>query len=65
MRRQVEHDERVRALGAFIEAYEEQHGVITDAEIASAKRRAHERAVIVRGRPARRKTRGVKARRSA
>jgi hypothetical protein len=49
MRRQVEHDLRMRALGDFVAAYESKHGVITDAEIAAATRRARARAVVVRG----------------
>ena len=48
MRRQAEHDLRMRALGDFVAAYESKHGNITDAEIAVATRRARARAVVVR-----------------
>jgi Arc/MetJ-type ribon-helix-helix transcriptional regulator len=55
MQLQLEHDQRMRALGDFVAAYESKHGVITEAEIASAKRRARARAVVVRApRPKRR-----------
>ena len=57
MRLQVEHDLRMRALGDFVTAYESKHGVITEAEIAAAARRARARAVVVRGpRPKRRQS---------
>ena len=45
------HDERMRALDAFIDAYEAEHGAITDDEIEAARRSARARAVVVRGRP--------------
>ena len=51
MRRQAEHDERMRALDEFLRAHEAAHGEITGAEIEAASRRARERAVVVRGRP--------------
>ena len=49
MRRQAEHDRRMRALDTFLAAYEAEHGVITNEEIDAAARRARTRAVIVRG----------------
>lgn len=49
LRRHVEHERRIAALGAFIEHYEAEHGVITDDETAAAARRAREKAVVVRG----------------
>lgn len=52
LRRQVDHDRRLRALDAFLETYEAEHGEITDAEIAQATRSARVRAIIVRGEPA-------------
>lgn len=52
LRRQADHDRRLRALDAFLAAYEAEHGEITDAEIAEATRRARARAVVVRGEPA-------------
>jgi hypothetical protein len=57
MQLQVEHDVRMRALGDFVAAYESKHGPITEAEMATARRRARARAVIVRGpRPKRRRS---------
>ena len=53
MRRQVEHDERMRALDAFLAEYEAKNGVITDEEIVLASRRARAEAVVVRGRATR------------
>lgn len=50
MRRQVEHEHRLRALANFVAGYESKHGTITDDEIASATRRARSRAIVVRGR---------------
>lgn len=49
MRRQADHERRMRALADFVEAYESKHGVITDKEIAAATRRARGRAVVIRG----------------
>lgn len=49
LRRQVDHDRRMRALDEFLAAYEAEHGEITDDEIRDATRRARARAVIVRG----------------
>ena len=51
LRLKVEHDRRLRSLGSFIEAYEAEHGEITDNEMSSAVRWARERAVVVRGNP--------------
>ena len=57
MRLQVEHDLRMRALGDFVAAYESKHGLITEEEIVSARRRARARAVVVRSlRPKRRRS---------
>lgn len=49
LRRQAEHDRRLRALDEFLESYEATHGAFTDDEIAAAARRARGRAVVVRG----------------
>ena len=49
LRRQTEHERRLRALDAFIAAYEAEHGEITEAEIRAATRAAHARAIVVRG----------------
>lgn len=49
MRRQAEHDGRMRALADFVRAYESKHGIITDDEVAAAVRRARARAIVVRG----------------
>ena len=61
LKRQADHDRRMRALDDFIRAYEAEHGVISDEEMRDASRRSQARAVVVRGRPtkkvpARRKT---------
>jgi len=48
LRLKVEHDRRLQALAAFIEAYEAEHGVISPEEIEAAARRARSRAVPVR-----------------
>ena len=51
LRRQSEHDRRMRALGAFVAAYEAEHGDISDEETEAAARHARGRAVVVRGAP--------------
>lgn len=48
LRLKSEHDRRMRSLDAFLAAYEAEHGVITDAEINQATRRARTRATVVR-----------------
>lgn len=37
LRRQAEHDQRLKALGEFIREYEAEHGVITDQEMRDAR----------------------------
>lgn len=49
LRRQAEHDLRMRALDEFIRAYEAEHGEITPQEIRDATKRMRGRAVVVRG----------------
>lgn len=49
LRRQAEHDRRLRAAGEFITAFEAEHGRLTDVEIDEARRRRRARAVVVRG----------------
>lgn len=49
LHRQIAHDRRMSALDAFIEAYESEHGAITEVEIHDATRRARARATVVRG----------------
>jgi hypothetical protein len=51
LRRQAEHDRRMAALDEFLEGYEAEHGVITEAEMADAARRGRSRAVVVRTPP--------------
>jgi hypothetical protein len=51
LRRQADHDRRMRALDTFLEAYETEQGRITDDEIRDATRRAGSRAVVVRSQP--------------
>jgi Arc/MetJ-type ribon-helix-helix transcriptional regulator len=55
-----EHDQRLASLGAFVTAYEEEHGEITPDEIQAARRRAQSRAVVVRPAPQPRRTSGAK-----
>ena len=52
LRLQVAHDRRMDALDAFLDAYEAEHGEITEQEIQEAGRRAQSRAVVVRTPPA-------------
>ena len=49
LRRQVEHDRRMKALDDFLDRYEADHGEITEEEICEATRRTRERALVVRG----------------
>jgi Arc/MetJ-type ribon-helix-helix transcriptional regulator len=53
LRLKAEHDQRLRALDEFLAAYEAEHGEISEEEMRDASRRARERAVVVRGDPAR------------
>lgn len=48
LRRQADHDRRMRALDEFLAAYEAEHGEITDDELYDATRRARGRAIVVR-----------------
>ena len=48
LRLKVEHDQRLQALKAFVEAFEAEHGEITSEEIENATRRASHRAIVVR-----------------
>lgn len=52
LRLKAGHDRRLQALDDFLAAYEAEHGQITEDEMRDAARRARERAVVVRGRPA-------------
>lgn len=49
LRLQVDRERRLRALDHFIAGYEEEHGEITEDEIADVTRRTRGRAVVVRG----------------
>ena len=49
LRRQADHDERLRALDEFIAGYEAAHGEISAEEMAAARRRAASDAVVTRG----------------
>jgi len=51
LRLKAEHDTRMRALDDAIAAYEAEHGVITEEEMAAAERSARARATVVRGQP--------------
>lgn len=48
LRRQADHDRRMRSLDAFLDAYEAEHGEVTEAEMQTATRRVRARAVVVR-----------------
>jgi Arc/MetJ-type ribon-helix-helix transcriptional regulator len=47
----AEHDRRLRAIDDFLEAFEAEHGEITESDMREAARQARARAVVVRGRP--------------
>ncbi len=49
LRRQGDHDSRLRALDGLIAGYEAEHGEITPEEIAAAQRGARSKAVVTRG----------------
>lgn len=51
LRLKADHDRRMRALDSFLAAYEAEHGVITEAEIDEAARRAGSVATVVRSAP--------------
>jgi len=51
LRLKAAHDRRLRALDAFLAAYEAEHGEITEDEMRDAARRARAGAVVVRGKP--------------
>src|SRR5271156_1190372 len=52
LRRKLEQDRRLEALGAFVHTYEAEHGEITPEEMRDAARRARGRAIPVRRMPA-------------
>ncbi|MGH8878217.1 MAG: hypothetical protein ACRD0P_12880 [Stackebrandtia sp.] len=49
LRRQVEHDRRLRGIDEFIRAFEAEHGEITEAEMDAVARDMRARATVVRG----------------
>lgn len=49
LRRQVEHDRRLRGIDEFISAFEAEHGEITEAEMDQVARDLRARATVVRG----------------
>jgi Arc/MetJ-type ribon-helix-helix transcriptional regulator len=51
LRLKADHDRRLRALDAFLGAYEAEHGEISEEEMREAARSARRRAVVVRGGP--------------
>ncbi|HEY6462873.1 MAG TPA: hypothetical protein VIY73_22035 [Polyangiaceae bacterium] len=55
LRAKAEQERRIEALGAFVAAYEKEHGVIRAEDMRSAVRRARARAVHTVGEPARRR----------
>lgn len=54
LRRQVEHDRRLRAMDEFIQEFEAEHGEITPKEMEEAHRELRGRATVVRAGVARR-----------
>lgn len=52
----ADHERRMEALDSFLAAYEAEHGVITDAEMDEAVRRARGRATVVRAKTTKRPT---------
>ncbi len=61
MRRQAEHDERLRALGEFVSTWEAEHGEITQDEMDAAARAARRRAIVVRSGTVRKPPRSASA----
>lgn len=51
MRRQIDHDRRLRVLDQFITEYETEHGEITVAEMDASRRKLAGTALVVRGAP--------------
>ena len=49
LRMKADHDSRMLALDEYLNAYESEHGVITEDEMGIAARRAHQRSVTVQG----------------
>jgi hypothetical protein len=56
LKRQADHDRRLRALDEFLDAYEAAHGEITEDDMEAALRRARGRAVVVRASPPQKRT---------
>lgn len=48
LRRQADHDRRIKALDEFLDGYEAAHGKITAQEMEAATRRSRSRAIVVR-----------------
>lgn len=65
LKRQAEHDRRMKALAAFIREYEAEHGVITDEEMREARRHFRARAIVVRPDAARPRRRTPRPKRGA
>ena len=49
LRLKVEHDRRLHAFGEFLAEYEDEHGEITEEEMAEARRLDRAKARVVRG----------------
>lgn len=58
LRLKADHERRMEALDSFLAAYEAEHGVITEAEMDEAARRARGRATVVRSQTTERRTPG-------
>lgn len=65
LRRQTDHDRRMKAADEFIREYEAEHGVITEEEIREATRSTRDRAIRVRPRRTGQAPRAPRRRRGA
>lgn len=65
LRRQAEHDRRLKALSEFISEYEAEHGVITEQEVRDARRYFSTRTTAVRPRPTARRRAAARKRGAA
>lgn len=65
LKRQAEHDRRMKALDEFFREYEAKHGVITEEEIREATRRTRARAILIRPRAGGQRDRSPRRRRGA
>ena len=65
LRLKAEQDHRLQALDDFLAAYEAEHGEISEEEMRQASREARERATVIRGNPANRRSKSAHPNRGA